>query len=324
MNTPKKFLAISACAAVFGSANVAPAQEVPFPQRGVIEITVLFPAGSSADVTARLLAEGMSKQLGANVIVVNRPGAGGAIGYRYVAGQRPDGYSLVWNSNSISTTYHSGTLTFNYEAFDPVARVLVESPVVAVRGDSKWKTLAELIADAKSRPQGITVANSGIGSHTHISSVALFKAAGVEVLDIPYGAAQVVPSLLGSQVDVVLQLPAALAGQVKSGQVRLLASLTSNRDPAFPDVPTAREQGFDVSLEAWRGIAVPKGTPKTVIAALEAAIRKTVESPAFVQANERLGARPAFMPAEEFGRLIAKEDAELARIMEIIGLKKQP
>jgi tripartite-type tricarboxylate transporter receptor subunit TctC len=175
---------------------------------------------------------------------------------------------------------------------------------------------------AKSQPKGITVANSGIGSHTHISSVALFKAAGVEVVDVPFGAAQVVPSLLGAQVDAVVQLPAALAGFVKSGQVRLLASLTTNRDPAFPDVPTAREQGFDVSLEAWRGIAVPKGTPKPVIAVLETAIRKTVESPEFVQGCERLGARPAFMAAEGFGKLIAKEDADLARIMEIIGLKK--
>ncbi|MDO8533431.1 MAG: tripartite tricarboxylate transporter substrate binding protein, partial [Xanthobacteraceae bacterium] len=303
MKAPMKILAVLGCAALVGSANVAQAQEPPFPQRGVIEITVLFPAGSSADVTARLLANGMAKQLGANVIVVNRPGAGGAIGYRYVAGQKPDGYSLVWNSNSISTTYHSGTLSFNYEAFDAVARVLVESPVVAVRSDSKWKSLADVMTAAKSQPKGITVANSGIGSHTHISSVALFKAAGVEVVDVPFGAAQVVPSLLGAQVDAIVQLPAALAGYVKTGQVRLIAALTTNRDPAFPDVPTAREQGFDVSLEAWRGIAVPKGTPKTVIATLETAIRKTVESPEFAQANENLGARPAFMPAAEFGQL---------------------
>jgi tripartite-type tricarboxylate transporter receptor subunit TctC len=152
--------------------------------------------------------------------------------------------------------------------------------------------------------------------------VALFKSAGVEVVDVPFGAAQVVPSLLGAQVDAIVQLPAALAGYVKTGQVRLIAALTTNRDPAFPDVPTAREQGFDVSLEAWRGIAVPKGTPKTVIATLETAIRKTVESPEFAQGNENLGARPAFMPAAEFGPLIAKEDADLARIMEVIGLKK--
>src|SRR3989475_12540740 len=114
--------------------------------------------------------------------------AGGAIGYKYVASQKPDGYSVVWNSNSISTTYHSGLLPFDYHEFDAVARVLVESPVIAVRGESKWKTLGQLVADAKSHPKGITVGNSGIGSHTHISSVALFKAAGVEVVDVPFGA----------------------------------------------------------------------------------------------------------------------------------------
>src|SRR5260221_2973225 len=146
------------------------AQEAQFPHKGAIEITVLFPAGSSADVTARLLADGMSKQLGAKVIVYNRPGAGGAIGYTYVAAPKPDRYWLVWNSNSISTTYHSGSLPFDYQAFDAVARVLVESPVLAVGGGAKWKTLADLVADAKSRPKQISVGHSGIGSHTHISA----------------------------------------------------------------------------------------------------------------------------------------------------------
>jgi tripartite-type tricarboxylate transporter receptor subunit TctC len=109
---------------------------------------------------------------------------------------------------------------------------------------------------------------------------------------------------------------------VKSGQVRLLASLTSARDPLLGDVPTAREQGFDVALEAWRGIAVPKGTPRAAVATLEGAIRKTVDSVEFVQACEKLGVRPAFMPAGEFGDMIAREDVELARIMQLIGLKK--
>jgi len=316
--------AAAACAALLVVTTGARAQEPAFPNKGPIEITVLFPAGSSADVTARLLADGMSKQLGAKVIVVDHPGAGGAIGYKYVAAQKPDGYFLVWNSNSISTTYHSGMLPFDYRAFDPVARVLVESPVIAVRGDSKWKALADLMADAKSRPGAITVGNSGVGSHTHISSVALFKAAGVQVIDVPFGAAQVVPSLIGGQVDALVQLPAALSTYVKTGQVRLLAALASARDPVLPGVPTAREQGFDVSLEAWRGIAAPKGTPKPVIAVLEAAIQKTAESGEFAQATERLGVRPAFMPAADFGRLIAKEDGELARLMQLIGLTKQP
>jgi tripartite-type tricarboxylate transporter receptor subunit TctC len=300
----------------------AAAQEPPFPQRAPLEITVLFPAGSSADVTARMLADGMSRHLSQRVLVVNRPGAGGAIGYKHVAAQKPDGYSMVWNSNSISTTYHSGQLDFDYHAFDAVARVLVESPVVAVRADAKWKTLGELVADAKARPRQITVGHSGIGSHTHISLVALFRAAGVEVNEIPFGAAQVIPSLVGGHVDVVVQLPAALTGQVRQGVVRLLAVLIPSRDPALPDVPTAREQGIDVSLEAWRGIAVPRGTSRPVIAALEAAIRRTVESPDFVKSSENLGVRPAFMPAAEFSDLIAREDADLARLMQLIGLIK--
>jgi tripartite-type tricarboxylate transporter receptor subunit TctC len=319
MTTWTRMLLFALCAAL---ALPAIAQEPPFPQKGNVEITVLFPAGSSADVTARLLAEGMSKHLGASVIVVNRPGAGGAIGYRYVAAQKPDGYALVWNSNSISTTYHSGQLAFDYKAFDPVARVLVESPVIAVRGDAKWKTLPELMADAKARPGVITVGNSGIGSHTHISAVALFQTAGVKVVDVPYAAAQTVPNLLGGHVDVLVQLPGALAAQVKSGNVRLLAAMTPSRDPALPDVPTAKEQGIDMSLEAWRGIAVPKGTPTPTIAILERAIRLTAVTPEFAKAAEKFGVRPAFMPALEFGELIAREDADLARLMGTIGLKK--
>src|SRR5947207_10125507 len=145
-------------------AAVVQAQEPPFPQKAPIEITVLFPAGSSADVTARLLADGISKQLGTKVIVFNRPGAGGGIGYKYVASQKADGYSLVWNSNSVSTTYHSGQLAFDYTAFDAVARVLVESVVLAVRADARWKSLPDLVADAKARPKEISVGHSGAGS----------------------------------------------------------------------------------------------------------------------------------------------------------------
>jgi tripartite-type tricarboxylate transporter receptor subunit TctC len=298
------------------------AQAQDFPQRAPLEITVLFPAGTSADVTARMLADGMSKQLNQRVLVVNRPGAGGAIGYKHLASQKPDGYALVWNSNSISTTYHSGQLPFDYHAFDAVARVLVESPVVAVRADAKWTSLRQLIDDAKAKPKAISVGHSGIGSHTHLCLAALFHAAGAEVNEVPFGAAQVVPSLIGGHVDALVQLPAALSGPVKQGQVRLIAALIPARDPALADVPTASEQGVEVSLEAWRGIAVPKGTPRAVIGQLEGAIRKTVESPEFVKGAENLGVRPAFMPANEFGALIAAEDQTIARLMQEIGLKK--
>ena len=307
---------------LFAFASPTFAQE--FPDRGPLEITVLFPAGSSADVTARLLADGMSHHLGQRVLVVNRPGAGGAIGYKYVASQKADGYSLVWNSNSISTTYHSGQLAFDYKAFDAVARVLSESVVIAVRADAKWKNLNDLIGEAKARPKAVSVGHSGIGSHTHISLVALFSAAGVEVNEVPFGAAQVVPSLLGGHVDAVVQFPGALAAPLKQGQARLLATLTQARDPAWPDVATAREQGFDAALDAWRGIAVPRGTPREVIAKLEGSIRKTVESPEFAAQAAKLGVRPAFLPASGFSELISKEDASLSRLLQQVGLKKSP
>ena len=300
------------------------AQETPFPQRGPLEITVLFPAGSSADVTARMLAEGMARHLGQRVLVVNRPGAGGAIGYKHVAAQKPDGYALVWNSNSISTTFHSGQLDFDYRAFDAVARVLVESPVLAVRGDARWRSLNDLLLEARARPKALTVGHSGIGSHTHISLAALARAAGVEVSEVPFAAAQVVPSLLGSHVDALLQLPAALSGPVRQGQVRLLAALIPQRDPALPDVPTAKEQGVDVSVEAWRGIAVPRGASKQIISALENAVRQTVEAEEFRKGSENLGVRPAFLPAAAFSELISREDASLSRLMQQIGLKKAP
>jgi tripartite-type tricarboxylate transporter receptor subunit TctC len=298
------------------------AQAQDFPQRGPVEITCLFPAGSSADVTARMLAEGMSSSLGQRVLVVNRPGAGGAIGYKHVASQKPDGYSVVWNSNSISTTFHSGQLPFDYKAFDPVARVLVESVVIAVKGDASWKSLGDLVKDLKARGKEVSMGHSGIGSHTHISLAAFLHAAGVQANEVPFGASQVIPSLLGGHVDAVVQFPGALAAPLKQGQVRLLATLTTARDGNFPDVPTARELGYDVALDAWRGIAVPRGTPPAVIARLESAIRITTESAEFKKQSEHLGVRPAFLPAAEFGELIARDDRAIARQMQLIGLKK--
>jgi len=297
------------------------AQEA-FPAGKPIEMTVLFPAGTSADVTARVLADGMGRQLLTNVLVVNRPGAGGAIGYKYAAAQAADGYHMVWNSNSISTAFHSGMMSIDYRAFDPVARVLVETPLLVVKADAPWKDLRDFVAYAKTNPAKVTVGNSGAGSHTHFSAVMLFKAAGVNVIDVPFGAAQVVPSLLGNHVNSVMQLPGALATHVKSGSLRVLAALSAKRDPAFPDVATASEQGVNVAADAWRGIAVPKGTPRPVIAKLEDAIRKTVASAEFIKASESLSVAPAFLAADDFGRLMAKEDAELAQIMQSLGLKK--
>jgi tripartite-type tricarboxylate transporter receptor subunit TctC len=300
----------------------APAQDA-FPGGRPIQFVVLFPAGTSADVTARVLAEGMGRQLGTQIVVVNRPGGGGAVGFKYAVQQAPDGHHLVWSSNAISTTFHTGMLSFDYQSFAPVARVQIETPLLFVRNEAPWKSLRDLLQQARAKPGTLTVGNSGFGSHTHLSSVWLFRAAGFEVVDVPFGAAQVVPSLLGGHVDAVVQLPGALAGLVKAGTVRALVAMSGARDPFFPNVPTAREQGMDISAELWRGVVVPKGTPPQVIARLEDAVRRTVASPEFTRATEKLLVAPAFLPAAEFGKVIAREDAEIARTVKALGIRQE-
>jgi tripartite-type tricarboxylate transporter receptor subunit TctC len=286
-------------------------------------MTVLFGAGSAADVAARHLADGMSKILGAPVPVVNRTGAGGAVGYTHVYQQKPDGYAIVWSSNGILTNYHSAILPFNYDALDNVARVSVETPVLAVKADSPWKTLKELIEYAKANPGKVRVGNSGTGSHTHLAAAAIFSAGGANIINVPFGAGQATVNLLGGRIEAAVQLPAAFVAHVKSGAVRVLASLGSSREPLFADVPTAKELGYPVALDLWRGVAAPKGTPKPVVAKLEAAIKKTVESPEFKEAGKTIGFTPAYLPEDQFVKMIAEDDKQIAKVMDELGMKKK-
>lgn len=316
----RTFLVGLATAATAGPTSLALAQG--FPTRP-IELVVLFPAGSSADVAARSLADMMGKQLGQKIVVANKPGGGGAIGYKYVQHQKADGHTLVLNSNSISTVHHSGLTRFDYRAFDAIARVTVENPVVAVKADAPWKDLKSMVADARKRPGMVSIGNSGIGSHTHLSSVAFFHDQNVEILHVPFGSAQTVSSLLGGHVDALVQLPGALTPQVRSGSLRILGVLSSAREPAYPEVSTAIEQGMGFSADMWRGIAAPKGTPAAVIVRLEEALQKAVMSPEFHAQGQKLGFQPSFLPAREFASLIAKDDLLLARLMTRVGLKLQ-
>jgi len=325
MRTIKAAAAVSVWFLSLGAVALAQQQQQPaFPAGKAIEMTVMFGAGSAADVTARYLADGMAKRLNVPVPVVNRTGGGGAIGYSHLKKQRADGYSIVWNSNSISTTYHSGTLPFDYKAFDAVGRATVETPVVVVRADSPWKTLGEFIDYAKSNPGKVRIGNSGTGSHTHFSASALFITGGAQVIHVPFGEGQAVVNLLGSRIEGIVQLPAAVVPHVKSGDLRVLAALGTKRDPIFPDVATASELGYAVALDLWRGIAVPKGTPRAVIVKLQDAIKKTVEAQPFADAGKAIGFTPAYLGADDFGRLIARDDAKIAQLMAELGLKKSP
>ena len=289
-----------------------------YPDGKPIEMTTLFGAASASTQTARVLADGMAKILGAPVPILDKPGAGGAVGYTYVSQQKPDGYSMVWSSNSISTTFHNGQLPFDYKNFEHVARVTIENPALAVKADSPWKTLKELVDYAKANPEKIKVGNSGQGSQTHIASVALFTTAGAKVIPVHRTGGQATADLLAGRIEVAVQFPQALLPHVKSKDLRVLALLGNIPDPAFPDVKSAKAQGYNIDLGLWRGIAVPKGTPKAVIAKLQDAIKKTVESPEFKDAGQKIGFTPAYQGSEAFTKMIAEDDKRLAAVIKEI------
>lgn len=311
-------LAVLLPLSVYATPSLTLRRASQYPQKA-LEMTVLF-GGSSATI-AQVLADALSKELGVPVAAVSRTGAGGAVGYSHVRSSPPNGYTIVWNSNSISTVFHSGNIDFDYRAFDPVARIGMEVPALAVRADSGWTSLRDFAAAAKSRRMRVGI--SGRGSFVHLVSAALFQKMGVEAVYVPYGQGTAPAELLGRRVDAALQWPSQFKAQVDAKQLRVLAVTSPARVPVLPDVPTAKEQGFDVDLVMWRGLAAPKGTPKDAIARLENAARRVVASPRFKELSAKLGFEPAFLPAAEFGTLVARDDAAIAALMGQLGLKKR-
>ena len=300
------------------TAVAVPAAAQDYPGGKPVEMTTLFGAASASTQTARILADGMAKVLGAPVPIIDKPGAGGAIGYTYVSQQKPDGHSIVWSSNSISTTFHNGQLPFDYKNFEHVARVTIENPALAVKADAPWQTLKELIEFAKANPEKVRVGNSGQGSQTHIASVALFTSVGAKVVPVHRTGGQATADLLAGRVEVAVQFPQALVPHVKSKDLRVLALLGNIPDPAFPDVKSAKQQGYDIDLGLWRGVSAPKGTPKAVIAKLQDAIKTTVESPEFKEAGQKIGFTPAYQPSDVFTKMIAEDDKGLAAVIKEI------
>jgi tripartite-type tricarboxylate transporter receptor subunit TctC len=263
----------------------------------------------------------MAQDLGVSVVAVARTGGGGAVGYSFVQSSPPNGYNLVFNSNSVSVAFHGGNMPFDYRAFEPVAQIGMEVPALAVRADSGWKNLKEFAEAAKK--QKMKVGISGRGSFTHFASAELFDKLGIEVIYVPYGTGSAPVELLGGRIDAALQWPAQFKAQADAGQVRMLAVTGPSRVPLVPDVPTAKEQGYDVDAVMWRGLAVPKGTPKDVIDRLGKAVQKVVLSADFKQRTAALGMEVAYLPAAEFGKVVEKDDAIIAKQMRDYGLTKK-
>jgi tripartite-type tricarboxylate transporter receptor subunit TctC len=309
-----------ALAAILIFATAAPARA--FPDKP-IELTVLFGAGSAADLLARKLADLAGRDLGQPVAVVNRTGAGGALGYTYVKSQPADGYALVWNSNSVSTAYHAGNMKLDYSAFAGVAALTSEPVSLAVKADAPWKDVRELLAYAKAHPGQVRVGNSGRGSFTHLVAVALENRAGVKLTHVPFGRELAVTTVLGDKIEASVQLPAEIMAQVTGRQVRVLAVSGDKRLASLPDVPTLKESGIELAMTLWRGVATPKGTPDAVVARLERAFTQAAQSAEFRDFATRMGAVVDLRGAKDFDAFIARDDREIAALMEQIGLRKQ-
>jgi tripartite-type tricarboxylate transporter receptor subunit TctC len=300
------------------------AARAEYPEKPV-EMTVLF--GSTAKTIAQVLADEMSKALGKPVVPVFRPGAGGAVGYKHVGSQTADGYSIVWNSNSVSTSHLQGNMDLSYKNFAPIARISVESLVVAVKADKPWKTLKDIAEAAKKSSNKLKVGTAAKGSFTHVTAAAIFDALGIgdKVIYVPLGGqGKVPPELVAGRLDVAVQFPGQFVSFVKAGEVRMIAMTAGQRLSAFPDVPTAKEQGVDVDLSMWRGLAAPAGTPPAVIVKLQDAAKKATESANFKATLAKLGANVSYLDHDAFGKLIVTDDARLGKIMGDLGLVKKP
>ncbi|MGZ5104378.1 MAG: Bug family tripartite tricarboxylate transporter substrate binding protein [Usitatibacter sp.] len=315
--TLRKMLAIACLAAI---ASTAAAQDYPTKP---IKLVVPFPPAGGTDIMARFVAQKLAENTKWNVVVDNRPGAGGNIGVDAVAKSPPDGYTLVMGQTSNLAI--NATL-FKNLPYDPVKDlapvVLVGSgPIaIAVRKESPFKTLAELVAAAKAKPGAISMATPGNGTVAHLSGVRLMQATGAKFEHIPYkGASGAIPDLLGGNVDFYLSSVPSVQSQVSAGKLRLLATTGAKRSPIFPKVPTVAETYPGFQAVTWFGILAPAGTPKPILARLNAEINKVLKDPGVRKSIETEGGEVLGGTAEEFAAYIKSELAMWAGLVRQSG-----
>lgn len=322
LNMKRRFVLASAVAMIMAAGPLtSTSQAASFPEKPV-EMTILF--GGTANTIGQLLADLMSKNLAKPVVPVSRTGGGGAVGYSHVLSTAADGYNIVWNSNSISTAHYQGNMEHGFKDFTPIARISTEVPALGVHVKSGWNSLQDLVDAAKKSDEKIKVGISGAGSFTHLASAALFNALGIgdKILYVPYGEGTAPAELLGERIDAAIQWPGQFVSHVQAGTIRVLAVTSAERVKLMPDVPTAKEQGADIDITMWRGLAAPKDTPAEAVAALEEAAKKAVESEEFQGASEKIGFVPAYLGKDEFGKLIETDDQAISKLMDELGLKK--
>lgn len=316
--------ALAGALALLATGGLALAQE-KFPSHP-ITMVVPFPPGGVADQTGRPVAAGMEKFLKQPVVASNKAGAGGAVGMAAVANAKPDGYTILMALSSISIIPEADKLFDRKPAYEmsqlaPIALVTSDPTILVVPADKPWKTVADLVADAKKRPGEISFSSSGLYGTLHMAVEMFAHAAGVKFRHVPFnGAGPAMTALLGGHVDMLASGPGVVVPHIKAGKLRALAGWGDKRVAALPDVPTFKELGYkDVEFYIWAGVFAPAATPAPVQQALRDAVRATVNDPDFKATMEKLQTPVSYLDAPEFKKFWDKDAAMLAAAVKRVG-----
>ena len=277
-----------------------------FPTKPV-EIIVPFAPGGGTDMVSRAIAEVASKHLGQPVVITNKPGATGIIGAQYVRNAKPDGYTLLAAGGSETVSVpHFKKLDFSpIDDFDPVLRIMVERVGFYVPADSPWKTMQDLITEAKAKPGQLTYATAGVGGLHHATVMVTEKQTGTSMVHVPHkGGAETLAALAGGHVSFAMASPNEAYALVQAGRVKCLAISALERSPTEPNSPTMRELGYDVYIDNQKGLVLPKGVPAEVQKKLAEAFQKAYDDPQFKATAEKLKLEIAYLNAEDFSKAL--------------------
>ena len=289
-----------------------------------INMIVAFSVGGGADLVARELEKTATKHLGQPLVVINKPGGAGTIGWNELAAATPDGYTLGIVSKDMLLQPLYGETKYHYPtALEPIVQISSQNFLLAVQADKPWKTLDDLIKYAKDHPGQLKYSHGGIGSSNHIIGEMLNNAAKIKIQQVPFrGGGEIVSALLGGHVHIAIIGPAQLKEHVKSGALRVLASSGTKRftDPIFSDVPTFVEQNIDVTYDVWHGVGVPKGLPIDVKNRLVIGLKDMITSPDFKNSQEKLGLQVDFLDSQAAAAKWLAEEQKLGKVVQETGI----
>ena len=309
-----------AAAAVPALSRVAMAQA--YPARPIRFIVPLAPGGG-LDFVARLIGEHLSRTIGQQVYLENKVGAGGMIGIETAAKSPPDGYSVLVSNDNVASAPHVLRVNTDFvKDLVPVIELSRQTQVLAVHSSFNVKSVAELIAAAKTQP-GMSFATSGVGSNQHILGEWFAKEAGIKLEHVPYrGAGQAVNDFIAGHILIGVLGPTALIPHYKTGTLRFLAQSSKARMSSLPDVPTFEEAGMKgIVLETWYGAFVPSGTPAPIIARLNAEMNRAVGDPATRDSLLQTATEPVGGTAEQFARVVQEDSAKYGRLAKELNIK---